>query len=115
MMATLLSKVQLLRDMENLRMQERAAEQRRQESLMQSNSKVGLPTVALALVSCCHRPRLFLLLMSSSSSSSFWHMPHPQTAAKNTFPPYVRSVHCNTANGNRTELFSPSLEILTRT
>lgn len=40
MMATLLSKVQLLRDLKALKMQAKVEEQKRQESLMQSNSKV---------------------------------------------------------------------------
>lgn len=40
MMATLLSKVQLLRDLKSLQMEAKAEEQKRQESLMQSNSKV---------------------------------------------------------------------------
>lgn len=42
MMATLLSKVQLLRDLKSLQMEAKAEEQKRQESLMQSNSKVGV-------------------------------------------------------------------------
>lgn len=41
MMATLLSKVQLLRDLKLLKAHAKVEEQRRQESLMQSNSKVG--------------------------------------------------------------------------
>lgn len=41
MMATLLAKVQLLRDLKELRADAKIEEHRRQESLLQSNSKVG--------------------------------------------------------------------------
>lgn len=40
MMATLLSKVQLLRDLKSLKAEAKVAEQKRQENLMQSNTKV---------------------------------------------------------------------------
>lgn len=40
MMATLLSKVQLLRDLKALQVEAKAEEAKRQESLMQSSSKV---------------------------------------------------------------------------
>ena len=40
MMATLLSKVQLLRDLQSLQAEAKAEEAKRQESLMQSSSKV---------------------------------------------------------------------------
>lgn len=42
MMATLLSKVQLLRDLKTLKFEAKVAEQKRQESLMLSNSKVNI-------------------------------------------------------------------------
>ena len=40
MMATLISKVQLLRDLRALQAEAKAEEQKRQDSLLQSNSKV---------------------------------------------------------------------------
>lgn len=52
MMATLLSKVQLLRDLKALKAEARIEEQRRQESLMQSNSKVCVSLSLFVCLSC---------------------------------------------------------------